>query len=109
MNMHASEWTWLDDGDACTAEHLTDVSGLSSAEFDELVEVGVITPMDGMIGIRRYRQGYIVTAMIARRVRDDFELNLHGVALAMTLMQRIDVLQQELAAARARLPGYGTI
>ena len=104
MNTHASEWEWLDERDTCTAEHLIEVSGLSSTEFAELVEIGIIAPIDSMIGIRCYQQSYIVTAMTARRLRDDFELDLHGVALAMTLMQRIDVLQQQLAAARARLP-----
>jgi chaperone modulatory protein CbpM len=104
MNMPASNSEWLDEHDACTAEYLIRVSGLSGTEFDELVEIGVIAPIESINGLRRYRQGYVITAMVARRLRDDFELDLHGVALAMTLMQRIDLLKRELAAARARLP-----
>ncbi len=104
MSTHDSEWESLDDNDACTAEHLIEVSGLSNEEFNELVEIGVIAPIESAAGIRCYQLSYIVTAIVARRLRDDFELDLHGVALAMTLMQRIDLLKQELVATRARLP-----
>ena len=104
MRINASEWVWLNEHDSCTAEHLLEVSGLSPEEFDELVEIGVISPIESRAGIRRFQLNHVVTATTARRLRDDFELDLHGMALAMTLMRRIDMLQQELAAARARLP-----
>ena len=40
---------------------------------------------------------------LVRRLRDAFELDRHGVALAMTLMRRIEELEMELTAVRARL------
>lgn len=42
--------------------------------------------------------------MLARRLRDDFELDRAGLALALRLMQRIDALEQEIVRLRARLP-----
>jgi hypothetical protein len=38
-----------------------------------------------------------------RRLRDDFELDRNGMVLALTLMQRIDALNEELDALRARI------
>ena len=43
-------------------------------------------------------------ARLARRLRDDFELDRAGLALALRLMQRIDTLEQEVERLRARLP-----
>ena len=104
MRIAVSELVWINDHDVCTAEYLIEASGLSSEEFEELVEIGVIVPVESTAGGKTFQQRYVATAMTARRLRDDFELDLHGVALAMTLMQRIDALHRELVETRARLP-----
>ncbi|PRC91933.1 chaperone modulator CbpM [Solimicrobium silvestre] len=101
MSTNISECIWLSDHDVCSANHLIAVSGLSAEEFDELVQIGIITPINDS---KYYRLSYIVTANTARRLRDDFELDLHGMGLAMTLMLRIENLQAELNNARARIP-----
>jgi chaperone modulatory protein CbpM len=103
MKTNASEWVWLNDHDVCSARNLVEVSGLSNEEFDELVDVGVITPIDNTAPIKSFHLRYVVTANTARRLRDDFDLDLHGIALAMTLVRRIDELHEELATTRARL------
>ncbi|HSY29355.1 MAG TPA: chaperone modulator CbpM [Burkholderiaceae bacterium] len=92
---------WLSDVDVCSAKHLIEVSGLSREEFDVLVEIGVIVPISDNDHTKAFQLHYVVTANTARKLRDDFELDLHGMALAMTLMRRIDELQKELNAARA--------
>ena len=111
MKVNASEWIWPNDHDVCSARHLIEVSGLSNEEFDELLEIGVIVPIDNTTQVKSFQLRYIVTANTARRLRDDFELDLHGVALAMTLVRRIDELQSELIATRAllthRAPDHG--
>lgn len=98
----ASTWVWLNERDFCSARHLGDVSGLSDDELDDLIANGVIVPSIGAPGPRAFQLHYVVTATLARRLRDDFELDRHGLALAMTLMRRIDELQGELNAARGR-------
>ena len=102
MTTTSLEWIWLNDQDVCSAHHVIEASGLSVDEFDELVQVGVITPVEN--NAQFYRLSHIVTANTARRLRDDFELDLHGLALAMTLMRRIDDLQRELSSNRAWIP-----
>jgi chaperone modulatory protein CbpM len=103
MKVNLSEWIWLNDHAVCSAQHLAEVSGLSAEEVDDLIESGVIVPVDDNAQPKSFYLRYVVTANTARRLRDDFELDLHGVALALTLMQRIDELQQELNAVHTRL------
>jgi chaperone modulatory protein CbpM len=103
MIVHVTDSIWLDDSDVCTVEQLAEVSGLSIEEIDDLIENGVITPVDDSAQPKSFRLHYMVTARTARRLRDDFELDRHGVALALTLLGQIDDLETELQAARVRL------
>ena len=103
MNVTTAEYVWLNDHALCTAQHLIDVSGLSAAELDELIANDVIVAVDQHAPVKSFPLHHVMTATRARRLRDDFELDLHGVALALTLLQRIETLQAELRAARARI------
>jgi chaperone modulatory protein CbpM len=102
MKIKTSEWIWLNGHDVCSAKNLVEISGLSSEEFEELVDVGVIEPVDETAQERSFHVRYVVTANTARRLRDDFDLDINGVALAMTLMKRINSLHEELLAVKAR-------
>jgi len=102
MKRNVSEPIWLDEHGVCSAQHLADMSGLTNEELGELIESGVILPFDDTALSMSFQLRYIVTANIARRLRDDFELDRTGVALAMTLIRRIDELQAELDVMRAR-------
>lgn len=101
MNVTISEWTWLNDHDICSMDHLAEASGLSSDELNALIESGAIVAVDATAEPRQYQMRCVVTATVARRLRDDFELDQNGMALAMTLMRRIEALEAELTAARA--------
>jgi chaperone modulatory protein CbpM len=105
MNVNVEEWVWLNDEGICPAQYLIEVSGLSREELDDLIDNGIIVPVDDKTQPGAFRMQHVVTATVARRLRDDFELDRHGVALAMTLLRRIDELQAELSTARARLSG----
>ena len=45
---------------------------------------------------------HVVTVRTARRLRDDFELDRNGVALALTLLRRIAQLEAEVRATHLR-------
>jgi chaperone modulatory protein CbpM len=96
MNIHISETIWLNESEVCTIEHLAEVSGLSSVELRELIESGVITPVNQDPEHYVFQLDYIVIARKARRLRDDFELNTQGVAVALNLLRRIHELEIEL-------------
>jgi chaperone modulatory protein CbpM len=103
MIIQVTDSVWLDDSDVCTVEQLAEVSGLSIDEIDDLIANGVIAPVDNNAQPMSFPLHYMVTARTARRLRDDFELDRHGVALALTLLGQIDELESELQAARVRL------
>jgi chaperone modulatory protein CbpM len=102
MKINVSEYVWLSDRNLCSVEHLAEVSGLSIEDLGDLIEMGLIVPADIDKQPKSFSLHYVVTANLARRLRDDFELDRNGMVLAVTLMQRIDALQEELEAIRAR-------
>ena len=98
------EAVWLNDADACSLDELAEYSGLSHAELAELVALGAIEPDRDPATGYVFRSQTIVVARTARRLRDDFELDTQGLAMALNLLQRIQALEARLAAADARLP-----
>jgi len=103
MRLHVAKSIWLNDTDVCSIEQLADASGLSIDEVIDLIECGIIAPVDKGVEPQEFQLHYIVTAKTARRLRDDFERDRYGVALALTLLRRIDELEAELQASHGML------
>lgn len=102
MTVHTSKAIWLNDTELCGMDHLAEVSGLSVDEIEDLVETGVIVPANPNAQPHYFHLQYIVTVNTARRLRDDFQLDRHGLALALRLLRRIEELETELAATHAK-------
>lgn len=100
MTLPVTECIWLHGSDVCPIEHLAEVSGLAIEEIEDLIETGVIAPVDQTAQPICFRLHYVLTVKAARRLRDDFQLDRHGVALALTLLQRIDELEAALKCMR---------
>lgn len=96
MNIYVAETIWLNESDACSLEHLAERSGLSQAELLDLVDSGVITPVNADPVHQVFQTQQIVIARTARRLRDDFELDARGLALALNLLHRIHELEAKL-------------
>lgn len=97
------EWLWLNDKDVCSMQHLLDISGLSADELEDLIDNGVIAPIDLAAHPRAFRLRYVAVARLARKLRDDFELDRRGMTLAMTLIRRLDEVEAERNELQARL------
>ena len=104
MTMQVSAAVWLNETEICSIEHLVEVSGLSLEEIEHLVEDGVMAPAEAPAPARSFHLLHVVTARQARRLRDDFELDRNGLTLALTLLRRIDALEQALRVAQSRHP-----
>lgn len=107
-----TEVHWVDDQPACSLRELAEASRLSEAELRELVELGVLHPLIVAPGVAadttdtpRFGAQCLVTMRAVRRLREDFELDAHGVSVALALLERIERLEHELRSLRARLPG----
>ncbi len=90
-------------------EELAQASGLLPQEIVELVEYGVFEPSGGAqpgtgaVSAWRFSARHIVLGRRASRLKADFELNLSGLALVLTYLQRIDEMEAELARLRCEV------
>nr|MBV0878506.1 chaperone modulator CbpM [Noviherbaspirillum sp. L7-7A] len=106
------EAVWLNEGQTCSFLTLIEASGLTGEEVQWLMESGALMPLPLPAPEAEpqpqeslsFPAAALPVARLARRLRDDFELDRAGLALALRLMQRIDTLEQEVARLRARLP-----
>ena len=104
MKFEVTEVLWLDEDGELSLTQLAELSRLSEEELLELVDYGVIAPADPHATRLRFRAHSIVAARTACRLRDDFELDAHGIALAITLLDRIHDLESQLQDLLARMP-----
>jgi hypothetical protein len=103
--MKIEQATWLHEHYEFSLEELCELSGLSETELRELVDYGVLAPIDSDAPHWTFSADRLVVARSARRLRKDFDLDPHGVALVVTLLERVRDLEAELRALRAKLPG----
>jgi len=105
--MKIEQAMWLHEQHELLLEELCELSGLSETELRELVDYGVLAPIDSDAQHWTFSADRLIVARSARRLRKDFDLDPHGVALAVTLLERVRDLEAELRDLRAKLPGGG--
>ncbi|TMG88807.1 MAG: hypothetical protein E6H72_13540 [Betaproteobacteria bacterium] len=105
--MKIEQAMWLHEQHELLLEELCELSGLSETELRELVDYGVLAPIDSDAQHWTFSADRLIVARSARRLRKDFDLDPHGVALAVTLLERVHNLEAELRDLRAKLPGGG--
>ncbi|MFM7640414.1 MAG: chaperone modulator CbpM [Cyanobium sp.] len=84
-------------------EELLERSGLHLEEVRELVELGVLKVCASTPRLT-FVSRTVIQARRAARLRDDFGLNTPGMALALTHLARIDVLENRLRCLEAAQP-----
>lgn len=93
---------WLDESQTVSIDELIAISSLSIREVIELVDAGALVPTDAGAAAWTFHAGYVVTLRKASRLRDDLELDIHALALALTLLEQIRALEAELSHLRAQ-------
>jgi len=104
VQLELTEAVWLDERGAVTLVELAQCSGLSEAELRNLVELGAIAPVDPDAREWSFGSKCIIAARAASRLRNDFELDTDGLALVLSLLDRVQELENELQRLHARLP-----
>jgi chaperone modulatory protein CbpM len=102
--MNESDVIWLDEHRAMSLAELVDVSGLTERELLELVHVGVIPAREATGPAYTFSARVVTVARTACRLRDDLELDVRGVGVALQLLERVSELEAEIARLRAQLP-----
>ncbi|MGA9854780.1 MAG: chaperone modulator CbpM [Gammaproteobacteria bacterium] len=105
MKAILTEMLWLDEHTTITLSELAELSGMPADDINELIDYGVITSLDEDGAQATFQAHYVITAKTAHRLRNDFELDARGVALAMTLIERVQELEAQLRTLSAKLPG----
>lgn len=106
MNVELTEVDWLDQHHQFSLTELAELSGMPEAILLELVDYGIFAPIDANSAELAFHAGCLVVARTANRLRKDFELDTRGLALALTLLERIHSLETQLSDLRARIPWH---
>ena len=104
MKVELTEAVWLDERGVLSLVELAECSGFSAGELRELVELGGLEPLDAGNPEWSFAPHCIAAARAARRLRNDFELDAPGLALVLSLLERVADLERELERLRARFP-----
>lgn len=99
-----TEVMWLDEHRAITLTELIEVSGLTEHELLELVHAGAIPAREPAGPVYTFSAQVVTVARTACRLRDDLELDVRGVGVALRLLERVSELEAEIARLRAQLP-----
>ena len=83
---------------------LVEFSGCTEGDLRELMDYGALLPEHPEAAQWSFRGEFVVAVRTAVRLRDDLELDLPAVALALKLIHRIHVLEGQLREAQAQLP-----
>ena len=106
MALQRDEAVWLTEEYELTLTELTELSGLTEAELRELVDYGCIAPVDPHSTQWVFKGKCVTTVRAASRLRASFELEPHGVALVVSLLDRISDLEAQLNTLRAQMPRH---
>jgi len=99
--------TRLDETGSLSCKDLASLSGLSENEVRELADYGALEAHVVRSTQLTFTSASVTVARTAYRLRNDFELETHALALVVKFTTRIDELEAELNALRARLPRGG--
>ena len=102
--MNETEVLWLDEHRVVNLAELVELSGLTADEVLELVQGGAL-PVREMRGtVCTFGAQVVTVARTASRLRDELELDMAGLGVALRLLDRVRGLEDEIVRLRALLP-----
>jgi len=102
VNLEAVEALYFDERGEISFSQLVELSGLPESDLRELVEYGALAPVDPQAQSWTFSARSTLLARTARRLRNDLELDLHALSVVLGFIERVDALEDELRALRAR-------
>jgi len=98
------EALWLGERREFSLGELCELSGCTEHEIRELIDYGVLAPLREAAPTPVFSGLHLMIARTARRLGRDLELEPHGVALMIELLDRIRELEAQVRDLHARLP-----
>ncbi len=106
MKSEHTEAVWLTEDTQFSLAQLAELAGIPESEVRELVDYGAVTPVDPESSPWIFNGKCLLTIRTASRLRVSFDLEPHGVALIVSLLERIHDLETELGSLRAQFPQH---
>lgn len=92
---------WLEARSDYSVHEVVEMSGLPTALIEELIACGALPAASSLQATHLEAEG-VILARAARRLRDHFDLDNDGLAVAVSLLRRVRFLEAELSDTRAR-------
>lgn len=103
MQVNYSEDVWLRHSQRLSLGELAAMCGLSTLELQELVDYGVLSPVNPQEPQWVFSTDCMPTMRRACRMRDDLGLDTHAMALAYMLLDRIGALEARVCELQAQV------
>ncbi len=104
MNTDPEDAAWMNEQTRVSLEELAALSGLNDSTLRELVEYGALVPVDPGNVHWTFSAHCVVAVKRAGRLRKDFDLDPNALALALSLLGRIQALEDHLSSLQAQVP-----
>ncbi len=91
---HYLKGTVLDEDLRCGLGDICRLCGVTAETVHEMIEEGVIHPLESTPSTRRFTAVEIKRVQIALRLHHDLRINLPGCALALDLLEELEELKQ---------------
>lgn len=104
MRIVPVEALWVEQRREVSLAELADLSDLAEEDLRQLIEHGVLEPVDLDAREWLFSPDCLRLARRASRLRHDFELDNNGLALALALLDRVRDLEEQIVHMRARKP-----
>lgn len=105
MEQQVLDVAWLDAREVVTLAELARICALSPAELDELVDDGVLVPVEQAKQERLFSAECVMPLRAVGKLRQDFDLDLFTVGLLLGYLNRIEALERQVRTLKAQLPG----
>jgi chaperone modulatory protein CbpM len=99
------EAIWFEEHEVTLSE-LAELCDLPQPLLEELIGAGAIVPLEKASAESHFGAQALATARAAGRLRADFDLDSPALLLALSLLDRMHELEQQVRVLRARLPGF---
>ena len=112
MVQRQAEWMWLDATETVTISELSRCCGMSTLELDELVDYNALPPLapvptqSPLMFERMFSAEWVTPLREVGKMRQDYDLDLFTVAMLLSHLNRIEVLERKVRALEAHLPTH---
>lgn len=105
MNPQDRDWQWLDTSEPLSLLELSTITAISATEIEELIGYGALQPLNQDQAIQQFSGQCAAPLRTAGKLRRDYDLDLFTVVIMMDFLVRIETLEHQLTALKARQPG----